>query len=263
MQLGMTHPLVLSKVFGEFPVTEDNVLVQYEEIRTAIERHYEVESSDLRYIGVDVARFGADKTVFTELIGYKHTNTETLVKRDLTQVTGSLVNFINQYEGVKETIVCIDSTGLGAGVYDMLIENQSNGLIDKLIQIEEVHFGSGLKDDQDKARYSILKSKMFDKLSTDLRDHIDLMDESVYYEELPTIQYKFDSKGRIVIESKKDYKERTGKPSPDYSDSLALANYGRYVNIKYGSFKNHSASQPLVKQTKRRERKTGIKIKEY
>jgi hypothetical protein len=269
MRLGFDHPLVLSKVFGEFPRDEDNVLVQYEDVEKAMKREVPLDPHIKRTIGVDVARFGIDKTVITELMGYKNTDIKTLVKRDLVHVTGEVVRMIKSRN--CPTIVLVDATGLGAGVYDNLIESQREGAFHKDVQIEEIHFGGSPTLDgqneeeqaQDKSRYFNLKAKLFDLLGSDLKHHIDLMEQSEFLEELPSIQYKFDSKGRIVIESKKDYKIRTKRPSPDYSDSLALANYGRYVSIKYGSFKGNISAKPLAKQDLRKERRTGIKVREY
>ena len=269
MRLGFEHPLVLSKVFGEFPKDEDNVLVQYEDVATAIARSTEVDNNDKRLIGVDVARKGADKTVITELRGFKHTSTKVLVKRVLTHVSGEVTRTI--LESPIDTIVVIDSTGLGAGVFDNLIENQQQKIIPKNVQIVEAHFGAGAalpdankkEQEQDKARYFNLKAKMFDLLAYDLKHKIDLQDEAIYYEELPSIQYKFDSKGRIVIESKDDYKARTSRPSPDFCDSLALANYGRYANVGHGKFNKDDKQELLVRQKRRKPRKSGIKVREY
>ena len=271
LRLGMDHPLVLSKVFGEFPMTEDNVLVQYEDVDKAIKREPSKEKYHSRFIGVDVARFGADKTVISELTDFTQTHLEPIVKRNIPYVTGAVINLINNERHELPCTVAVDATGLGAGVYDLLVEKQREGSFSKKVNVVEVHFGGkpdlegASKDEQevDKTRYYNLKAKLFDLLGVDLKERISLMNEAAYYEELPSIQYKFDSRGRIVIESKKDYKVRTGRPSPDFSDSLALANYGRYASIGFGSFKGHSATKPIVKQKRRKERATGVRIKEY
>ncbi len=39
-----------------------------------------------------------------------------------------------------------------------------------------------------------------------------------------------------MIESKDEYKKRTKRKSPDSTDSLALANYGHYDELKVGKF---------------------------
>jgi hypothetical protein len=80
-----------------------------------------------------------------------------------------------------------------------------------------------------------MKAKLFVDLARDLKDEIVLLDDEVYSEELPTIRYRYDSKGRWLIESKDDYKKRTGRGSPDSADSLALANSGRF-NLGVGDF---------------------------
>lgn len=270
MRLGINHPLVLSKVFGEFPANDDNVLVQFEDVAAAQERNISVSHDAQRFIGIDVARFGTDETVITDLLGFKQIGLEKLVKRDLNHVTGAAIRTINQHPD-KSTIVCVDATGLGAGVFDNLIEAQQQKVIGKNVLIVECHNGSSPANDedskedqeQDKSRYYNLKGKMFDLLASDLKHHLDIFSESVYLEELPTIQYKFDSKGRIVIESKQDYKQRTGRPSPDSSDSLALANLGRHLSVKHGTFFKKPINKPIVKQTKRKERKSEIKVREY
>lgn len=270
LKLGMDHPLVLSKVFGEFPNSDDNVLVQYEDVNAAQNREVEIRVDDQRFIGVDVARFGADKTVLTELTGYKQTDLVTLSKRSLSHVTGEVINLINK-EPKKETIVAIDATGLGAGVYDNLVEAQREKVFGKNIVLVECHNGATPVNDndtlenqvQDKARYFNLKAKMFDLLAEDLRHRLEIFNESIYLEELPSIKYAFDSKGKIVIESKDKYKERTGRSSPDFSDSLALANLCRHLSIKPGIFVKRSVAEPLVKRSTRKERKSSIKIREY
>jgi hypothetical protein len=273
LRLGMNHPLVLSKAFGEFPKNDDNVLVQYEDVELAVKRETAFvcpETELKRLIGVDVARFGPDKTVITELLGYEQVGLKSLVKRNLTHVTGEVINIINDGTTTPCT-VCVDATGLGAGVYDNLVEAKEQGIIGQHVEIIEVHNGAKAtfeedddeKQEQDKARYSNLKAKQFDLLASDLKNYIKLKDETVYYEELPSIQYKFDSKGRIVMESKDKYKARTKRPSPDYSDSLALANYGRYVNITIGSFEKTEQDEPRIKQDRDSEYSSRITPREY
>ena len=269
MRLGFDHPLVLSKVLGEFPKEEDNVFVQFDDVVQASERNLELDLAEKRYIGVDVARFGEDKTVITVLNGYKQTLLKPLVKRDIVAVTGELINII--MSSVIDTVVCIDATGLGAGVHDLLVEKKRAKILGKNVQIVEVHNGASPDIDGEnkeeielaKSRYANLKARQWDLLSEDVKMHLDLFDESNYLEELPKIKFSFDSKGRYVVESKDDYKKRTGLSSPDYADSLALANFARYVSVEHGRFNQRELAKPIIKQEKRKPRKSGIKIREY
>ena len=72
-------------------------------------------------------------------------------------------------------------------------------------------------------------------MAEDLKERISILGtvldvtDDVYQNELHGIQYKINGRSKIQIESKDDYKSRTGYSSPDFSDSLALANYGRYI----------------------------------
>ncbi len=228
LRWGITHPLVVSKCFGEFPEEDERSLISFSVIEQARIRQYEIKSNDRICIGVDVARFGTDKTIITVMKGCKVLQKKTLVKRDNIDVTGHIVKLIQSFEAAP-IYVCIDGTGLGSGVVDILKEQRNEERIPHSVVIREVHFGASPGDsDDDKKHYANLKAKLFVQLATDLKEEIALLDEDIYSEELPTIHYRFDSKGRWVIESKEEYKQRTGRSSPDTADSLALANFGRY-----------------------------------
>ncbi|MCK5017211.1 MAG: hypothetical protein KAS32_09070, partial [Candidatus Peribacteraceae bacterium] len=55
--------------------------------------------------------------------------------------------------------------------------------------------------------------------------------------------------GRMQMESKDDYKKRTQRPSPDHSDSLALANHGRH-NYGNGEFDEEDNLKTTHAETK-------------
>lgn len=240
LEWGIEHPLFQSKVLGEFPDLDDSVLIQLIDVERAQERDSEYSEKDKRYIGIDVARFGEDLTVFTELFGTVHTRTKSLAKRDVTEVTGNAVRFLLDDDYGVETFVLVDATGIGSGVYDRLKELQREKKIPRNFKIIEIHFGASVKqiqhsdkptdkEEQDQNTYANLKALMFYKLGQDLKTDLRLRKDSIYNNELPTIKYKFNSTGKMIVESKEEYKKRTGKKSPDYSDSLALANLGRYL----------------------------------
>ena len=240
LEWGIDHPLFQSKVLGKFPDTDDSVMIQLGDVTAAQDRDTDYKEKDRRYVGVDVARFGEDLSVFTELFGTVHTRTKALAKRDTTEVSGNLIRFLLEEDNGQETFVLIDGTGIGSGVIDQMKEAQRNKVIPRHFKIIEIHFGASVKqmqhndkptekELQDQATYANLKSYMFDKLAVDLKSVLRLRKDSIYTEELPTIKYKFNGQGKMIVESKDEYKKRTGKKSPDYSDSLALANLGRYM----------------------------------
>ena len=175
-----------------------------------------------------------------------------LAKNDTNEVTGKFLEFFNQENSDLETIIVIDETGVGGGVVDNINDLVREGRLDA--QVVGIHFGAAcssadkLQEIEDKKNYVNVKAKMFSALRDDLRDGLSLLNEDIYLVELPTIKYKFVNSGKVQIESKDDYKKRTGRSSPDYSDSLALANYGRHVNMGVGSFGSTGKTAPLVRR---------------
>lgn len=234
---GVTHPLFVSKVLGTFPTDSDGTLIPLGAVEEAQRRTYFPTPSDRKTLGVDVARFGSDDTVLTGLHGKKWLMNKHLVKKDTPQVVGEVIAVAREI-GPFDVIV-IDETGIGGGVVDMLNEAKREDRIARTTEIRGVQFGAACEEEDLKEKYVNLKARMFGLLRDDLKASDGLclpLSEDCYLDELPTILYFFDSRGRMVIESKDDYKKRTGRKSPDDSDSLALANFGRYDELTVGSF---------------------------
>lgn len=244
---GLDHPLTVSKIFGEFPEGGENTLIPLGFIERAQMRKYTPVSTDRKIIGVDVARYGTDSTVLTGLHGKQQVGLDVLFRSSALEVTGAVINMSREIGGAD--IICVDETGVGGGVVDLLIDAVQTGALPKTCEIRGVQFGAGCEDEQDKERYANLKARMFGLLAQDLKaeDGLCLFNDSAYTEELPTILFKYDQKGRLVIESKDDYKKRTGRKSPDRSDSVALANFGRYDILNVGQFSSDflSSTTPM------------------
>lgn len=265
---GIDSPLFQSKVLGKFPDIDDSTLIQISDVEAAQARNHNFDlgwndsknngKRDLRVVGVDVARFGEDLTVFTEIFGSVHTDTVIHAKRDLMAICGYLTRFLLDNDDGRTTNVPIDATGLGSGVYDRMVELRKEKTIPKNFKFIEIHFSNTVEQlyklkhgknkakwgpktkkefDKDNASFANLKSKMFVDLGQDLRNELRLMPDKDYMNELPTINYDFTSNGKMKIESKKDYKKRTSHKSPDKSDSLAIANLGRKIKAPIDNLK--------------------------
>lgn len=238
---GVEHPLFVSKVLGEFPTDADGTLIPLgaiEESRFRVVNHVEGERKTM---GVDVARFGADATVITVLHGKQQTARKQLVKKGAGEIVGEIIAMAREEQGID--VIVVDETGVGGGVVDMLNEAKRNpDILPRSTQIRGVQFGAACIDETDKEKFVNIKARMFRLLADDIKasDGLALLNEDVYLDELPTIIYHYDSKGRMYIESKEEYKKRTGRKSPDDADSLALANFGRYDLISVGSFPKDS-----------------------
>jgi len=169
-------------------------------------------------LSLDVARFGSDLNVATLLEARgTHRFEETLAKDwgglDLMVTTGKTVDLIHT---TKPEVVVVDGDGLGAGIVDRLRE----------LKIPVVEFRGGKK-----ARS---KDKFFNRRSegalevADLikRSWLKILDEETIKNELLSIKYTFDSRGRKRLEPKDKIKERLGK-SPNFFDSLMMGVYYR------------------------------------
>ena len=271
IEWGVDHPLFKGKVIGEFPDMDSNILISDEDVlRSWKLPDYDLNKCETGYIGLDVARFGEDKSVLTAVIGKQQVSRFAMAKQDTSQVVGYSLRNIRElnvkYPHIKRWRMAVDG-GFGHGVIDRFLELQKDNDETKSretlenVEILEINFGSsdwnlfhtGWKGEtlteqqkqtreykkkarriqEDRENYTNFKSKMFDLLSKDIKDNgVKILSLEVYKKQLPTIKTDIDSKGRLKIESKEDYKKRTGEPSPDDSDSLALCNFARYFALK-------------------------------
>lgn len=242
---GINHPLFLSKVLGKFPRQDDNALFPIDTIEEA-QRRQRIDDGLSRSIGVDPARFGADSTVITMIEGNTQKERIELNKKDTAHITGAIIDLVKRLPRRSREVIVVDGTGIGSGVIDQLMERQGEEVIPSHIEIREIHFGERCPIETDRNRYANLKAKLFYDLADDLKSDLAILPESIYLEQLPTIIYRFDSKGRYKIESKEEYKKRTTMGSPDDADALAIANYGRYEEEEVGNFLNIVGSDTSI-----------------
>jgi len=276
IEWGVSHPLFLGKVIGEFPTEDSDSIISEEHVIKSQERPWQdIDDEKEGYVGLDVARFGIDKSILSSMVGLQQTDDNkaefngkrikrAMSKNDTNQVVGNTLNYLewlqDEYPNVSNWRLAIDG-GFGHGVIDRLKELQEQNpekeelesirvynILSK-VEILEINFGSSdwvmfhygwcdeftrrkrwddRKVQEDRENYANFKAKMFDLLAMDIKKTLRLISDDTYSKQLPTIRKDVDSKGRLKIESKEDYKKRTGETSPDESDSLALCNFARY-----------------------------------
>ncbi len=129
--------------------------------------------------------------------------------QDTTYSAGRVARLIREW---KPAIVNIDSIGVGAGVFDPLRAEGYN--------VRSINVGESALDKETyanrRAEYYGLLAKKFEKGEIYLPDHQKLSSQ------LAGIKYRYDSKTRMLIESKENMRRHGGK-SPDYADALMLA----------------------------------------
>ena len=189
--------------------------------RVAKARKGEVSGYGALILGVDPARGGKDKTGLIDRQGRRlGANVKELINSDdLMHITGIVVRKIKElrHKGLKKVV--IDVTGLGAGIYDRLQEQGYHDIV------EGVNFGAkALEPD----RYANRRAEMWDRKRAWYDDPagVQVPDDDLFQRDECSIMVgkgatKFDSSGRLVLESKDHIRERVGF-SPDLGDAAAL-----------------------------------------
>lgn len=161
-------------------------------------------------IGVDPARFGDDRTSIIRRQGRVASKLERYEKKDTMEVAGIIHNIIEQEKPYR---VCIDIGGLGAGVYDRLVE------LGHRETVVSVNFGSMALNNK---KYGNKRAEIWSMAKQWLQElPCKIPDDDSLHADLCSPKYKFDSNGRLFLEKKEDMKRR-GIRSPDAADSLAL-----------------------------------------
>jgi phage terminase large subunit len=204
---GQDSPLYRARVLGEFPDQAEGSLIALSWIEAA--RDSGEASSGPVEMGLDVARQGGCENVAYIRQGATVLACDAWRSDDLMQTAGRAASLIREW-GV--TTCRVDSTGMGAGVYDRLKEQG--------LPAVDVWVGATPRDTE---RFVMLR----DEIGWGLRERLRTGDvhgltDTRTQAQLSALQYGFDSRGRIKIESK-DEMQRRGLPSPDRADALVLA----------------------------------------
>ena len=204
---GEDSPLFISKVLGEFPESSENTLIPASWIVAAQNRELPAEGT--RTIGVDVARFGTDKTILATRTGPVFRIVKTLTHSATTATAGEVVNLMRTHRGTAH----VDGVGVGGGVVDML---RAAG-----VPVADLQAGSGATDSE---RFKNARAEWY----WGLRERFEAGDidldpaDDELASQLASIQFSYTARGQIILESKDDMAKR-GLPSPDRADALMLA----------------------------------------
>lgn len=199
------------RVRGEFPRQAAHQLIPEDIIRHAQLR--EDAAPGARIMGVDVARSGKNENVVVCLDGDVMTPPMggDLVERwsgvDTMTSADRIARCIDQ---CSPDAVFVDGAGVGGGVVDRLRQLGYD--------IIEVSAGSVAMQPQ---RYHNMRSEMWDKLRIAIKDRLMLPMFPELVKQLTSVQYYYDKRDRLVLESKKDMEKR-GEVSPDIADALSM-----------------------------------------
>ncbi len=221
------------KVLGEFPKESDEQLIPISWIEAAQERYLvQMEQGwripDSLRLGVDVAGMGRDMTVFCSRKGWVVFPFKVYGKSSHMETAGKIKATLNED---SEGIAVIDTIGEGAGVYSRLEEQGMK----RAVSCKFSEGAKGLKDYTEGYEFENMRAYLYwcirDWLNPAFDSKACLPPDDELTEELTSIEYKFQSNGKIIIEPKEDIIERIGR-SPDKSDALANTFYPRIGQSK-------------------------------
>ena len=222
------------RVLGEFPTQSDDVLLPLHLIEDAVTRDVEAGPTTPVVWGLDVARFGGDRSALAKRQGNVLVEPiKTWQNKDLMELAGIV---LSEYDAVPYSMrpqaIYIDAIGLGAGLADRLRE------LDMPAVAVSVSETASLKD-----RFNRLRDELFWSCREwfEARDcHIP--DDGTLMAELSGIRYKYLSTGKLKVESKDEMKRR-GQRSPDVADAFVLTFSGQgAVAGGYSRGYNHNRS---------------------
>jgi phage terminase large subunit len=205
---GRDNPWVKATILGEFPESGFNTLLGPDQIRAAMRLHLKPDQYNFaqKRLGVDVARFGNDRTVIFPrqgLAAFKPVEMRGARTGDISaRVLQAKLNWASEMEFVDGT------GGFGAGVVDALLQSGTAP--------QEVHFsGKAIKP-----RYYNKRAEMWFEMAEWIKRGGALPNVPELVTELSTPQYTLKD-GKLLLEDKEQIKERLGF-SPDYGDALGL-----------------------------------------
>lgn len=179
------------------------------------------EVTDKKYMSVDVARFGADRSVVIVWSGLVALEVFIYSKLSTTELSAEIKELIAKY-GIHPTNVIVDSDGVGGGVSDQL---RATNFVNNSSPLHKQNFSN-------------LKSQCYIKLSELFKESkisLNIINPQVIddlTQELLSVKLKdVDKDNKVAVMSKDEMKKILGK-SPDISDALMMRMYFEIKNMK-------------------------------
>lgn len=238
---GTDSPAWQALIMGEFPSQAAQSLIPTNLVKMAMNMYGIDKDTGKTYAelsgweipagppshGQDMARFGDDSNVNYPRRGGWVEKAVVWNKVDLMESATRILNVIDPMD--DSLVLNIDDTGNGGGTTDRLRqisrERMNSGQPSHRYTINAYNFSSkDFMNEEDKEKYHDITSFLYWNLRTQfLNKAIALHEDKQLFTELVGRRWFINKSGKIQVESKQEYKERTGGKSPDRSDALALS----------------------------------------
>lgn len=242
---GEKDPRYISKVMAEFPKESMSSLFSPSLIADAIDEPPAPALYSVLRLGVDVARFGSDKTV---VVSYSGVTAKIEESWSGTDTVSSAHKVLQIAERLKEerkapwVEIRVDAVGLGAGVVDTL-NARAMLLPEAWFTVYEMHGSAAPPVNVGGSVYGFYNARAywFEQLRQKMRNgSVNLVDpDELLADDLKMVFYSFKN-GRLLIASKEDMRKEYGR-SPDYADALTYATAPVAEGLQQGDVLSESA----------------------
>lgn len=205
---GRDNPWVKYAILGEFPPSSANSLLGVDEVEAAMGRHLREDAYAFsqKRLGVDVARFGLDRTVIFPRQGKAAFRFIEMRNARSTEVAARVLAAKDKWQA--ETLFVDGTGGYGAGVVDAIVQAGD--------AVHEVQFSGKAID----PRYYNKRSEIWFKMAEWVKKGASLPKDAQLLRELTEPLYYFQD-SKLRLEEKDQIQKRLGF-SPDCGDALAV-----------------------------------------
>jgi len=224
---GKDSAIYQRRVLGRFASDSKDCIINSVWIERAFDNYLEMQIEKSipipTRLGVDVARYGDDRSVLCVGTNTGVSEIHIFRGKSTMEICGQIMLLLNKY--ITISAVIIDVIGIGAGVVDRLRELTDNRSSVTVIP----HNASESTPKTDRSGELSFVNKrsalwwsgreLLDTENTDEKPYIVPNEELIG--ELSSVSYSTTSRGKIVIEKKENIKKTLGK-SPDIADAVLL-----------------------------------------
>ncbi len=205
---GRDNPWVMAYILGEFPPGSINALLTVDEVEKAIGRHLREDAYNWsqKRLGIDVARFGDDRTVVFPRQGLAAGMPKVMRHSRTTDIAAVVARLKADWKSEMEFV---DDTG-----------HWGHGVIDNLITAGHSPIGIQFHGPAIDPRYKNRRAEMWMEMAEWVKRGGALPNLPELVGELTAPTYTF-AQGKFQLEDKDQVKKRLGR-SPDLGDALAL-----------------------------------------
>jgi hypothetical protein len=212
-EAGMSEDMIQQEFFCSFVASTEDIVIPYEFIQSSLTRDVSFSGSP-KFAGLDVARFGDDRTALIIRQGGEIQHVGIWRGADTVTPAGKVIDAYNRR---LFDVVAVDAIGIGAGVEDQLrYAGVPTGAVNVAESSAQSERFQRLRDELWWAVREFFMSRTC-SISQGIRPQI----KQQIIADIQDIHYDYTPVGKIKIEDKAEMKKRLGF-SPDIGDALCL-----------------------------------------